>query len=408
MFLAMQFPAANKMSKLNNNHLSGDFDASAIALSQFSHRINTHAKNRKTLGSLSKKVWILAAVGTDSPSNPLTVLHPSPFTVGRKPGQLLQINSRTVSNEHATLCVQDDGLLLTDNISTNGTFINGKRLNGSVLLAGGEYIQFADVAFRLRCDEQATATHTECHDVCDQALALVQFDRLMENRSVTPHFQPIVLSKTSKIVGYEVLARSRLLGLENATVMFSAATRLNMEVDLSAMLRWEAINQNVDLPEEYELYLNTHPRELEQDGLIESMDKLRRLAPTRKLVLEIHESAITSPAQMREFRSKLQEFDIRLAYDDFGAGQNRLVELSQAPPDILKFDMTMIRDLDNSSPERIRLVTSLVSMVHDLGVTSLAEGVETQGEAEICKEIGFELIQGYYYGRPAPPPRHNR
>ncbi len=358
-------------------------------------------------GSLSK-VWILHAVGSEEGNNPLTVIYPTPFTVGRKPGVSLQINSRTVSSQHAEIIIESGRLILRDLGSTNGTYVNGQRIVGSVELFGEEYIQFADAAYRLRCDTPATAVHTECQDVCDQALALVQFDRMMQDRLVTPFFQPIVQMTDGEIVGYEVLARSRLLGLESSFAMFNAAGRLNMESELSAMLRWEALNQDIDIPDDFDIFLNTHPRELSGVELIKSMRQLREAEPNRSLVLEIHEAAITSPEQMRLLRRELSELNIRLAYDDFGSGQNRLTELCEAPPDVLKFDMSLIRDIDRAIAERKKMLQTLIAMVKDLGVKALAEGIETQGEAEQCVLLGFDLAQGYYYGRPAPPPRHSK
>ncbi len=355
--------------------------------------------------TITQKVWILAAVGTEHVCNPLTVIHPCPYTLGRQAGLSLQINSRTVSSKHAEFVMRGDVLTLIDNQSTNGTYVNGQRVQGSIDLHGGEYIQFADVAFRLRCDAPTTAAHTESHDVCDQALALVQFDRLIENRLVTPFFQPIIVLESGEVCGYEVLARSRLLGLESSYAMFSAAGRLNMEVELSEMLRWEAINQNIEIPDSNHIYLNTHPRELAESNLLDSLRRLREASPNRSLMLEIHEAAVTSPAIMRDLRRALSDLNIQLAYDDFGAGQNRLAELSEAPPDVLKFDMALIRGIDQALPERKRMLASLVSMVVDLGVQPLAEGVETEEESAVCKEMGFQLGQGYFYGRPAPPPR---
>ena len=70
--------------------------------------------------------------------------------------------------------------------------------------------------------------------------------------------------------------------------------------------------------------------------------------------------------------------EIGLAYDDFGAGQARLVELVDVPPDYLKFDMRLVQNLDSASLERQRMLASLVKMVHDLGITPLAEGIETE------------------------------
>jgi EAL domain-containing protein (putative c-di-GMP-specific phosphodiesterase class I) len=90
-----------------------------------------------------------------------------------------------------------------------------------------------------------------------------------------------------------------------------------------------------------------------------------------------------------------------LAYDDFGAGQARLNELVEAKPDFLKFDRKLICGLDSANTHRLQLVESLVHMSRQLGIVTLAEGVETAAEADVCRRLGFELMQGYYFGRPA-------
>jgi hypothetical protein len=106
---------------------------------------------------------------------------------------------------------------------------------------------------------------------------------------------------------------------------------------------------------------------------------------------------------MFELKARLKDLNIQIAYDDFGAGQNRLAELCNAAPDVLKFDMGLIRDIDKASPERVKVLGSLVQIVLDLGVQPLAEGIENENEAEVCKDLGFTLAQGYHFGRPAPP-----
>ncbi len=247
-------------------------------------------------------------------------------------------------------------------------------------------------------DSPSTATHTINEDVCDQALALVQFDRMMENRLITPHFQPIVDVIAGTTIGYEVLARSRMFGLETSGAMFSAAARLNMEVELSQMLRWEGVRESLSLPTPLRVYLNTHPLELEGERLLDSMRQIRELTAELPLTLEVHEAAITNPQAMRLLRDQLLELNIQVAYDDFGAGQNRLAELIESPPDVLKFDMSLIRGIDSATAERQRMLASLVRIVVDLGVSPLAEGIETQAEAEVCTQMGFTLAQGYYFG----------
>ena len=356
---------------------------------------------RRSISGETKTVWILASVGNQI-SDALTVVHPVPFSIGRKAGCSLQLQSKTVSSHHADLTCRDGQLILIDRQSTNGTYVNGRRIADLVQLKKDDLVQFADVAFRIRCDDHATASNTLAEDVCDQALALVQFDRLMEKRLVTPFFQPIVSMDGGCILGYEVLARSQMFGLETSAALFGAASKLNLEVELSQMMRWEGIREGMMLPVPSQIYVNTHPLELGRPGLLESMAQVRSMTLDLPITLEIHESAITSAKEMFDIKSRLRELNIQIAYDDFGSGQNRLAELCNAAPDVIKFDMGLIRDIDKAPPERIKVLGSLVRMVLDLGVVALAEGIENEAEAKVCQELGFTMAQGYYFGRPAP------
>lgn len=98
---------------------------------------------------------------------------------------------------------------------------------------------------------------------------------------------------------------------------------------------------------------------------------------------------------------RLAGMNVQFAYDDFGAGQARLLELAEVPPHFVKFDMGLIRSIDSASSKKQQLVSQLVRLVHDLGSTALAEGVETRDEAICCAQMNFDLIQGYWTGRPA-------
>jgi EAL domain-containing protein (putative c-di-GMP-specific phosphodiesterase class I) len=72
-------------------------------------------------------------------------------------------------------------------------------------------------------------------------------------------------------------------------------------------------------------------------------------------------------------------------------------------PDYLKFDMKLVQQLDIAPPERQRMLASLVQMVRELKILPLAEGIETIGEHEICRRLGFDCAQGYLYGHPELP-----
>ncbi|MCC6512272.1 MAG: EAL domain-containing protein [Pirellulaceae bacterium] len=347
-------------------------------------------------------VWMLLRTGGSDADQREILVDPVPFSVGRQPGCCLQLNYRTISGHHADLQLDRNQLWVVDRKSTNGTYVNGRRISEPTPLREEDLVQFADVAMRVKCDVRRTTCHTLQEDVCDQALALVQFDRLMENRLVTPFYQPIVDIFSGRALGYEVLARSRVFGMESCAAMFNAAARLNMEVELSRMLRWEGVREGLNLPAEAWLFVNTHPFEISRDGLVESMAQVRQLSQEARIILEIHEAAVTDPAEMRTLRAQLRELNIGVAYDDFCAGQTRLGELVEAPPDYLKFDMSMIRRIDQAPSERQRMLGSLVKMVRELGIAPLAEGIETAAEANTCRELGFSTAQGFYFGAPAP------
>ena len=85
-----------------------------------------------------------------------------------------------------------------------------------------------------------------------------------------------------------------------------------------------------------------------------------------------------------------------------GEGKARLVQLSEVRPDYLKFDMGLTRLIHLATPDRQKVVSAIVKMVNELGIVSLAEGVETIEDHHILAEMGFQLGQGFYYGRPAP------
>jgi len=88
-----------------------------------------------------------------------------------------------------------------------------------------------------------------------------------------------------------------------------------------------------------------------------------------------------------------------LAYDDFGLGQSRLIELSEVPPDYLKFNMSLIRNIHTACQRKQQMVERLVKMAHDFGIHPLAEGIETKQERDVCIQLGFTCAQGFFFGR---------
>lgn len=345
--------------------------------------------------------WLLCGhLHEDEPVRNIRV-DSSPFVIGRRDDASLTIPCPTVSGQHAEMIVHDNQLFVRDLESRNGTYVNGERIEGSFRLGAGDLVQFARAIFRIVAGTGSKVTCTvNNEDAADRALALIQFDKLVTDREVSPHYQPIVTIDAGETIGYEILGRSRLFGLTTPDAMFGAAAVLDLEAELSRILRYEGV-RGAAMPGDGILFANTHPIEMADIELLEfSLREILPVAGDRKIVLEIHEKSVTCVSQMRELRSALKELGIGLAYDDFGAGQARLLELVEVPPDYLKFDIGLIRDIDQAPANRQKMLAALVEMVRELNVLALAEGVETEGELETCRQLGFDLIQGFVVGRP--------
>ena len=150
------------------------------------------------------------------------------------------------------------------------------------------------------------------------------------------------------------------------------------------------------------LFLNTHPVELDRPELYDSLHSLRELNPDQTITLEIHEAAVTNVSMMKQLLAVLKELDIKLAFDDFGVGQARLMELGEVRPDFLKFDMGLTKNINEAPAKRQEVVALFAQMVNSLGIQTLAEGIETIECHETLVQMGFQLGQGFFYGRPAP------
>jgi len=344
--------------------------------------------------------WRLTEFDRNQGSGRTAFIKDGQFVVGRSEECALCISVGGVSKKHAELSIEAGGVLVRDLGSTNGTYVNGRRIE-SKLVAHNDVVQFAGAVYIIEACEENEFGGTLEESPAEWAQSLIQFDNLMNGEGVVIHYQPILRLEDESAIGYEALGRSTLPGLESPAAMFSVAEQLRQERSLSELLRLNAAVGAQPLTENLSLYVNTHPEEVGRPELIESLTQLREATPDLTITLEIHEAAVTCRSQVAALRETLRELDMSMAYDDFGAGQARLDELAESPPDVLKFDMKLIRDID-TSPTRMKLVASLVEFAQDLNVVTLAEGVETKAEVDCCRAIGFELAQGYYYGRPAP------
>ena len=228
-----------------------------------------------------------------------------------------------------------------------------------------------------------------------EAAALrTRLERMLESRAFHTLVQPIVEVETLQIVGFEALTR-----FDDGTppdIRFAEATR----AELGAAFELAAIRMAVEevdpLPPTAFVSVNISPR-----ALIEHADALREiLAPTgRSLVVELTEHVAIDDYQ--ELRGALQGLGqhVQVAVDDAGAGYASLRHILELQPSFAKLDISLVRGID-ADDLRQALAAGLNYFALRTSCRLIAEGVETQAEADTLRRLGIDFAQGYLYGRP--------
>ena len=256
----------------------------------------------------STPLWILAGQVNERDPVREYQIQEFPFSIGRSSNSSLCLSESCVSKNHAELRVSSGRLIVHDLDSTNGTFVNGGKILGEAPVKNGDLLQFASLVFRVGVKGQITEHQTvHQHDNCDQALAMMQFDRLIDSGAFIPVYQPIVNMADLSVVGYEVLGRSKLFRMQSPEEMFAAALQLNLETQLSEMFRNRGIRAGIQLGQT-NLFVNTHPKELGRSEFYDSLFGIRKFSD-QQITLEIHERAVTDDSSMRRLCAVLKELD---------------------------------------------------------------------------------------------------
>lgn len=351
--------------------------------------------------------WSLLGTASPGAAPQSIVVRDAVFRIGRRQEMDLTIDSPVVSGAHAELFQIADNLYVRDSGSTNGTFVNGKRITTETLLFDGAVLEIANISFRVLSHRREPATPAAsifmktcfANDALD-TLGRRSLAQLLGGGTAAPCFQSIHCLYSGAVRGHEFLARSTYPGIETAGQLFEQARKAGREVELSMFCRTQAMKHSHFIAPDLPIFMNTHPLEPLLDGVVPQMLQLRQQYPNRAIVLEIHEGANTEPGVVRELRQRLAEAGIKLAFDDFGNGQARIRELISASADYIKFDPSLIRELLEVSAEQRRFFASIIRGIQSEGVVTVAEGVETEDMATLCRDMGFDLVQGYLFSRP--------
>jgi diguanylate cyclase (GGDEF)-like protein/PAS domain S-box-containing protein len=244
---------------------------------------------------------------------------------------------------------------------------------------------------------------------------LTDLRRAVERREWKLVYQPLVELATGAVHGVEALLR---WASEDRAAMSPAdfiplAEDIGLIEDIGDWVVEEIVEQEHRWRGEgmrLELGFNLSPRQFLQPDLAERiLAKLdeRRVDPGT-IVVEITEtSAMRDADRASQILWDLHSRGLRLALDDFGTGYSSLSRLRNLPVDILKIDRSFVSGVD-LDPQAAKIVTAFIQLGQGLGMTTLAEGIETDGEWRFLAEAGCELGQGFYFSRPVEPSELSR
>jgi PAS domain S-box-containing protein len=230
--------------------------------------------------------------------------------------------------------------------------------------------------------------------------------RAIENDEIDAYFQPLVGLQSGRVAGFELLARWRHpdAGLVLPANFISLAEENGLIGELTRRILDKAFAAATLIADPMVLSVNISPVQLRELSLVKSIRDLAEAGnfPLHQLVLEITEGAmLTDLERARSAAGELTEMGCKLALDDFGTGYSSLAQLQALPFSELKVDRSFVAGMMKSRESR-KIVASIIGLGHSLGLVTVAEGVETEEQAEMLLWLGCEQGQGWLYGKAMP------
>ena len=240
----------------------------------------------------------------------------------------------------------------------------------------------------------------------DEQFIVDNFDKALANGSIKAYYQPVIRTLTEKICSVEALARWQdpVMGLLSPFLFINVLEkyRLIHKLDLYILE-----NICVTYNEMKNKGLPLHPFSINLSRLdFDEVDMLKAISdilkkynvPSKAIHIEITESVmLDNTAYFRRIFDSFHDAGFAIFMDDFGSGYSSLNVLKDYSFDVLKIDMRFLSDIGSRSK---KILASVVNMAKAIGIHTLAEGVETKEQMTFLRNIGCEMLQGYYYAKP--------
>jgi diguanylate cyclase len=226
----------------------------------------------------------------------------------------------------------------------------------------------------------------------------------IESNGLTIAYQPQVQADTGEIKGFEALVRwkHKKLGNVPPTEFIPIAESTGLINALGEWVLRKACLDALRWPEQYTVSVNVSPIQFKHKNFVETVARI--IAETgidaHRIELELTEGVVVEDADQAEAAiMELRALGVQFALDDFGTGYSSLIYLRRFAFDKIKIDRTFLDSLESTGESTI-LVHSVVHLGRALGLTVVAEGVETAEQSRVLQSIGCHMLQGYYFGRP--------
>jgi diguanylate cyclase (GGDEF)-like protein len=229
------------------------------------------------------------------------------------------------------------------------------------------------------------------------------FQALVSPGMIEMHYQPIHTLPGRQLDYYEALARIRYGGellMPGTFLPVVSSRRLEADFDTAVLNQLDIDLSSTQIPAGCGVSINLSAQSMFRPEVISQLLELSRHIERHPLMLEITEtSLITQIEEVRAYLDLLRSLHYRVAMDDFGTGYSPLRYLVDLPVDVVKFDISLIRKL-NDDDRASQIVADFARMMSDAGYELVAEGVETEAMLHKVEALGFGHVQGYLLGRP--------
>jgi EAL domain-containing protein (putative c-di-GMP-specific phosphodiesterase class I) len=229
------------------------------------------------------------------------------------------------------------------------------------------------------------------------------FKGLLKSKGVRSVYQPVIDLKSKSIIGYEALTRALSHYPDgDATLLFSAARDVGMVKELDQLCVEYALKSGQGMGPDKKMFLNLNHETLLDQKLMSHLFADRGAIGYHNIVIEVTEQSILrSFDKVRDALLELKEQGVGVAIDDVGGGAVSLRDVAVLKPDYIKFDRSLIRQIDVSTTKQ-QIVLSMILFAKGIHAQTTAEGIETKQEYETVLMCGVNLGQGYYFARPGP------